>query len=292
MRTMVKIGILAAAAGLGIAACHVGGGYTVGGTVTGLQGSGLVLQNNSGDNLQPGTSGSFVFTSSIDQGGAYSVTVLTQPSNQTCVVHNGSGTIGTADITNVVVKCTQPGRFAYVVNQGSNGISAYSIDAASGALSPVAGSPFASTGTTPVSAVVDPNGAYLYVANHDSNNVSVFAIDDTTGALASAGEPIAAGNGPFAVLVNPADQFLYVANMTDNTVSVFVIDGATGLATAIGGSPFAVGNQPTSMKTDPGGNFLYVTDYADGTVAAFSIETGAGSIAAIGGSPFGSGAGA
>ncbi len=214
VRTMVKMGIWAAAAGLGISACHIGGGYTVGGTVTGLQGSGLVLQNNSGNNLTLASSGSFVFTSSIDQGGPYSVTVKTQPSNpaQTCVVHNGSGTIGTADIINVVVNCTQAGRFAYVANETSNTISAFSIDAATGALTPVAGSPFASTGTTPVAVTVDPNGTYLYVANNGSNNVSVFSIDNATGALTSAGDPIGAGAAPFAVLVDPSNQFLYVAN--------------------------------------------------------------------------------
>lgn len=294
MKIMVRIAILAAAVGLGVTACHTGGGYTLGGTVTGLKGSGLVLQNNSGNNVNPKTNGAFVFSSAIDQGGPYSVTIRSQPTNpaQTCAVYNGSGTIGTADVTNIVVTCTEPGRYAYVANQGSNTISAYSIDAATGTLKEIAGSPFASMGTTPVSAVVDPNGTYLYVANHDSNDVSVFAIDNSTGALTSAGNPIAAGSGPFAVLVDPADQFLYVANMGDNTVSVFVIDGGTGLATPIGGSPYTVGNQPTSLKTDPGGNYLYVTNYADGQVAAFSIEAGAGSLTAVAGSPFGAGAGA
>src|SRR5271170_2139673 len=132
---MVKKGFsLAAAACLGITACHVGGGYTVGGSVTGLKGSGLVLENNSGDDLTAVMNGAFVFSSGIDQGGAYSVTVKTQPSNptQTCVVHNGSGTIGTADISNVVVTCTQAGRFAYVANQSSNTISAFSINSDTG----------------------------------------------------------------------------------------------------------------------------------------------------------------
>jgi 6-phosphogluconolactonase len=293
VRTTVKFGMLAAALALGITACHVGGGYTIGGTVTGLRGSGLVLQDNSGDNLSISSSGSFVFTSGIDQGGAYSVTVLTQPSSptQTCVVHNGSGTIGTADISNVIVNCTQAGRYAYVANETSNTISAYSIDASSGTLTPLANSPFASTGTTPVAAVVDPNGGYLYVANNGSADVSVYAIDDSTGALSAVGEPVGAGNGPFALLVDPADQFLYVANKTDNTVSVFQIQGGGALA-EISGSPFAVGTEPTSLKTDPGGNFLYVTDYAENAVAAFSIEPGGGALAAIGGSPFGAGSGA
>jgi len=294
VKTVIKVSIWAAAAGFGITACHVGGGYTVGGTVTGLRGSGLVLQDNSGDSLTVQASGSFVFSSGIDQGGAYSVTVSTQPSSpaQTCTVHNGSGTIGTADIGNVVVNCTQAGRFAYVVNMTANTISAYSIDAGTGALTQIAGSPFASTGTTPVAAVVDPNGSFLYVANNGSNNISVYSIDDSSGALTSAGEPIDAGNGPFAILVDPADQFLYVANTTDNTISVFAVNGSSGVPSAISGSPFSAGTQPTSMKTDPGGNFLYVTDYAVGEVTAFSIEAGAGSLATIGGSPFGAGAGA
>jgi len=66
---MVRIALLAAAVALGVTACHTGGGYTVGGTVTGLKGSGLVLQNNSGNNVSPKTNGGFVFSSAIDQGG-------------------------------------------------------------------------------------------------------------------------------------------------------------------------------------------------------------------------------
>jgi len=92
VRIIVRGGLLTAAAALAVAACHVGGGYTVGGTVTGVRGTGLVLQNNSGDSLTVTGNGSFAFSSGIDQGGAYSVTVRSQPSNpaQTCVVHNGS----------------------------------------------------------------------------------------------------------------------------------------------------------------------------------------------------------
>jgi len=290
VRTSIRSGISAVALGAALGACHVGGGYTVGGTVTGLSGTGLVLQDNSGDNLGVSANGTFTFTSGIDQGGAYSVTVLTQPTNQTCAVHNASGTIGTADISNVIVTCTQPGRFAFVTNETSNTISAYAIDASSGALTPIAGSPFASTGTTPVGAMVDPNGTYLYVANNGSNTVSVYSIDASSGALTPLGEPTGTGNGPFALLVDPANQFLYVANKTDNTVSVYSI--SSGELTEISGSPFSVGGEPTSLATDPGDNFLYVTDYSDNAVGAFSIEPGGGAITAIGGSPFGAGSGA
>src|ERR1700733_7488626 len=68
--------------------------FTIGGTVSNLAGSGLVFQNNGGNNLPVTANGSFTFTTAIDSGAAYAVTVLTQPSNpaQTCTVANGNGT--------------------------------------------------------------------------------------------------------------------------------------------------------------------------------------------------------
>ncbi|MBK7393710.1 MAG: carboxypeptidase regulatory-like domain-containing protein [Chloracidobacterium sp.] len=82
--------------------------YTVGGTVSGLAGSGLVLQNSAGDNLPVAANGSFTFATPVASGGSYAVTVLTQPSapTQTCVVTSGSGSVTTANITSVVVTCT------------------------------------------------------------------------------------------------------------------------------------------------------------------------------------------
>ncbi len=81
--------------------------YTIGGTVSGLTGSGLVLQDNLGNNLSVSTNGSFTFTTAIASGGAYNVTVLAQPSNpaQNCVVTIGTGT-ATANVTSVLVTCT------------------------------------------------------------------------------------------------------------------------------------------------------------------------------------------
>ena len=84
-----------------------GSAYTIGGTVTGLSGTGLVLQNNGGNNLSIGANGSFTFSAAIASGATYSVSVPTQPSSptQTCTVTNGSGTVGGANVTNVAVAC-------------------------------------------------------------------------------------------------------------------------------------------------------------------------------------------
>ncbi|MFK8053022.1 MAG: hypothetical protein AB8F65_08595 [Woeseiaceae bacterium] len=83
--------------------------FSIGGTLSGLTSSGLVLQNNGADNLPVNADGSFTFATEIDSGDSYTVTVFTQPSNpdQTCSVSNGSGT-ATSDVTNVAVNCTPP----------------------------------------------------------------------------------------------------------------------------------------------------------------------------------------
>lgn len=79
--------------------------YTIGGTVSGLTGSGLVLQNNLGDNLAvAANSTSFAFATPVAAGAPYGVTVQTQPAGQTCTVQNGSGT-ASANVTNVAVSC-------------------------------------------------------------------------------------------------------------------------------------------------------------------------------------------
>ncbi len=86
-------------------ACTNGTGYTAGGTVSGLTGS-VVLEDNGGDDLSVSANGSFTFPTPLAAGAAYTVTVLTNPAGQTCTVTNGSGTVGSADVTNVAVACT------------------------------------------------------------------------------------------------------------------------------------------------------------------------------------------
>jgi outer membrane protein assembly factor BamB len=84
--------------------------YTVSGTVTGLIGSGLLLQNNGGDGRAISGDGPFNFATALVNGAAYIVTVATQPTNpaQQCAVTNGSGTIAGANVANVSVVCAAP----------------------------------------------------------------------------------------------------------------------------------------------------------------------------------------
>lgn len=94
------------ASSIHLVGCDGGGTTTatVGGTVSGL-GSTIVLQNNGADDLTITADGTFTFATALADGASYAVTVLTQPRGQTCAVANGTGTIASADVTNVAVSC-------------------------------------------------------------------------------------------------------------------------------------------------------------------------------------------
>ena len=97
------------------------GTFTVGGNVTGLLGTGLVVQNNAGDDLAIAADGAFTFSTAAVSAATYAVTVKTQPTGpeQTCVVANGSGAIAEASVTNVSVTC---GTNAYPVSVSATGL--------------------------------------------------------------------------------------------------------------------------------------------------------------------------
>lgn len=81
--------------------------FSISGSVTGLTGSGLVIQNNGADNIVIPGNGSFTFSTQLQANATYSVTVLTNPSSpaQLCTVSNGTGIISNTNITNVTITC-------------------------------------------------------------------------------------------------------------------------------------------------------------------------------------------
>lgn len=82
--------------------------YTIGGTVSGLVGEGLVLENNGGDALAVSADGAFTFATPVLDGGSYAVTVAMQPRvpRQTCEVIAGTGIVDGGDVSDVVIACT------------------------------------------------------------------------------------------------------------------------------------------------------------------------------------------
>jgi hypothetical protein len=80
--------------------------YTIGGLISGLTATGLVLSNpGTADLTVPANATSFVFATGVAGGTAYAVTVRTQPTGQTCTVTAGTGTVSGANVTSVQVTC-------------------------------------------------------------------------------------------------------------------------------------------------------------------------------------------
>jgi 6-phosphogluconolactonase (cycloisomerase 2 family) len=269
--------------------------HSVGGTITGFTGSGLVLEDNAGDDLavSPGAS-TFTFATAVASGSAYAVTVKSQPTApaQTCTVTGGTGTVGGAAVTSAALTCiVKAGRFVYVANNGDTTISAFAIDPTTGALTAISGSPFRA-GTYPFGIKVNSSATFLYVANSGSNSISVYSIDQTTGALtAIAGSPFAADPSPEHLVFDRTGSFLYVTSA--GGIDGFKVDSATGALTPLTGSPFSVGAsrfpREIGVLSSAAAQFLYVNDI-DGagviSMSAFPINSGTGVLAEVSGSPF------
>jgi DNA-binding beta-propeller fold protein YncE len=160
------------------------------------------------------------------------------------------------------------------------------IDPGTGALTAIAGSPFAA-GSFPHCVAVDPSDRFAYVANGFDNSVSGYMIDPGTGALtAIASSPFSAGSFPQYVAVDPSGKFAYGANQLTANISGYTIDPNTGALTAMAGSPFTAGEAPVSVAVDPSDKFAYAANEASGTVSGYTIDQSTGALTAIVGSPF------
>lgn len=292
--------------------------YTIGGTVTGLVGTGLVLSDNGTDSLTVTANGAFTFPTALASGQAYSVTVATQPTvsspalPQTCFVTSGSGTVQDAAVTSVVVSCVNDAaRFAYVPDGGSSEISGYSIDNQTGALTAISGSPFPA-GAGPEALTIHPSGQFAYASNAGDATISEYTIDSTTGALAPiSGSPLPVPDSSSSldgytiqpVVIDPSGKLAFVANPSvswpQNTdpqpdnLDVYSIDATSGALTEAPGSPMTTGaDLPNLVVINASDTFAYVANDLwqvgadECSLSVLSIDPATASVTAITGSPF------
>lgn len=105
MQTTFLRGGLAGAAMLVLAGCGTGS-YTLGGTASGLRaGEGVELLNNGGEALTVSGNGGFSFARKQTTGTTYDISVESHTPGITCSVTNGTGTVGSSNITSVIVSC-------------------------------------------------------------------------------------------------------------------------------------------------------------------------------------------
>jgi uncharacterized repeat protein (TIGR03803 family) len=80
--------------------------YTVGGSISGLTGSGLVLLNDGGDAITiSANAAQFTMNTGVAYASPYAITVQTEPTGLVCSVDSGTGIMGAADVTNVSIDC-------------------------------------------------------------------------------------------------------------------------------------------------------------------------------------------
>jgi 6-phosphogluconolactonase (cycloisomerase 2 family) len=283
--------------------------YTLSGTVSGLAGSGLLLQSGTGAQLAIDANGPFTFQGAITSGSSYAVTPTTQPQSpsQTCTVESGTGEIASANVSNVAVTCatnsfTVGGSVSGLTGGGLkllNGSAAVEIaDSGSFAFSvPVrSGLPYNVTVDVQPSNPAqrcEINNAAGIVGNANVSSVAVTCVDvysigGTVTGLSGAG--FALRNGSDRIVINANGTFSFEQLLSAGSAYAVTVDSGPrhpvqtcSLANeqgTMGSAP--VTNIAVTCETD---RFAYVTSSADGHIYAFTINSTTGALTAIAESP-------
>ncbi len=260
--------------------------YTISTTVSGLSGTGLVLQNNLGNDLTVTANGSATFSTGLTSGTAYSVTVKTNPSNlsQTCSVANGTGTVASANVSNVTVSCTTN---SYSVGVTVTGLSGSGLELQNNGADNL---------------TVNANGAATFATPVISGGT--YSVTISTQPTASPGQTCSVTGGSGTVTNaaisgiavscrNLVGKFLYIPNRDSANISAFTINSSTGALTAVSGSPFTSGTNTFALAANSAGTYLYATNPVTGsgaTLSGFAINTITGALTSVAGSPYPAGA--
>jgi len=186
---------------------------------------------------------------------------------------------------------TPTGEFLLAPNSNTGNargsVAVFIVDAASGTLTAVAGSPFATgAATIPTAVTIHSGGRFVYTTNSNGNNASTitaFQMDVSTGFLTTAiGSPFPTnGTGATAASIDPAGKFLFVSNHDSNSIQGFAIDSTTGALTKVPGSPFPTARAPSRVSIDPSGKYLYCANAGGNSVSAYAINATTGALRLI-----------
>ncbi|GGM08190.1 hypothetical protein GCM10010841_15640 [Deinococcus aerophilus] len=235
---------------------------TVGGRVSGLgTGQSVTLSNGGRTRTVVGTGASggdaFAFDA-LESGEAYDVRISASPAGSTCAVTNGSGTVGSTDVTGVAVTCAA-NRYAVggsvtglpqgqSVTVSNAGVSQSVASSGGAAAFSFAGVEFGTTYNVTVSNV--PAG-YTCTVTGGSGTVGAgnvtgvavtcaanptYAIGGTVSGLVSdrvklqlnGGETVSVGNGSFAFTTRLEAGQTYTVALTDSGNSSCTLSGAGG----------------------------------------------------------------
>jgi 6-phosphogluconolactonase len=173
---------------------------------------------------------------------------------------------------------SQDGAYIYAGGVGTN-IAGFSVNANTGILTPLSGSPFNSGGNIPVALATD-NAGRLFVSNYISNQIRIFTTSD--GVLSPVlGNPFVSGlTDALHGQLHP-DGYYMVADFVGNRVGVYRISGSGPLTTLapVSGSPFASGGSSTgALALNRNGVFLFAANRTSRNITIFAVDKETGSL--------------
>ena len=181
-------------------------------------------------------------------------------------------------------------KFVFVGDTASPDVCAFTITAATGALTVVTGSPFANSGENAFSLSVDPSGRFLYTAG-DAAGVTGFSINGTGALTPLPGSPFVTGASTSSVAADPSGRFLYAADGASGDLLMLTINSSSGtltLSRTILGRPgpfsiaLATGTAPVTYTP----KFTYAANSDDNTISAYQTDPESGTLTPVTGSPF------
>jgi 6-phosphogluconolactonase (cycloisomerase 2 family) len=183
------------------------------------------------------------------------------------------------NITHPAQGCADPeGRWLYMPDGFAGTVEGWQITEATGALTHVPGSTFASN-TGGAQCVVDASGRYLYVIT-DSYALSAFLISQTDGSLTPI---VGSANADFmaqeAIATDAAGKYVFTTSADNESLSSFTISPSTGALTVHGfGTETQAAGDIQGVAVAPSGNFVYVADDG-GRILATPVSNGVAQLA-------------
>jgi 6-phosphogluconolactonase (cycloisomerase 2 family) len=211
-------------------------------------------------------------------------------------IANSPFSAGTASQLNGLVVDSH-GKYLYVAAMGgTGGVVGYTIDATTGALALISGSPFKNTSggfnNTGDGITIHPNGKWLYMGFTGVKRVGVYDIDQTTGVLTGIGTPTLnkatvgyTDNGGSGANISPDGLFFYGTAFSTTAVDpkkviVYTIDQTTGDLTL--SSEADAGGGPNDIRIDTNGLFGYSCNSSNSpSISSFSRNTTTGALTAL-----------
>lgn len=250
--------------------------FTISGTISGLTQSGLVLQNNGGDNLNVAANATtFQFSTPAILGSSYNVTIGHQPPGLLCTVSNGSGVV-TGNVTNISVVCAA---YVYLVDEGGGTSNTGNIvrcifdtntETLVNCLNAISDSTAAAL-NVPNNIVFNPTGSIAFVTNTGSSQVlsCSVVVDGFLQNCHDSGATVL--NQPWGIVLNTEGTIAYITNnASGGGITYCMVSG--GSLSACAASTATNLNEPLVLTLNNTNTLMFITNQLSGDITSCNVS--------------------